>query len=85
MSDKSSLNDSLSYITVGLELGVTIFIFVYGGYRLDLHFDKSPLFLSVGAFLGMLIGFYNLIRVVQSIDKKKKAKKDKNDDIVKWM
>ena len=58
-------------ITIGLQLAVTMLIFVYGGHRLDLYFDKSPLFLVVGTALGMVLGFYHLLKELQVTDKKK--------------
>jgi F0F1-type ATP synthase assembly protein I len=55
------------HITVGLQLAVTILIFVYGGYWLDGKFDKRPLFLAIGTVLGMTVGFYNLLKELKAI------------------
>ena len=57
-------------ITIGLQLAVTMLIFVYGGHRLDLYFDKSPLFLVIGTALGMVLGFYHLLKELQVTGKK---------------
>ena len=70
-------------ITIGLQLGITVFIFVYAGYRLDLYLDKSPLFVAIGTVLGMGIGFYHLMKELNSETKKEESDKDKKT--VKWM
>ena len=54
-----------THITAGLQLGITIFIFVYAGYRLDLYFEKSPLFVVIGTAFGMVTGFYHLMKELQ--------------------
>lgn len=60
----------LAHLTIGLQLAITILIFVYGGYRLDLHFNRSPLFLVLGTVIGMVLGFYHLMKNLQSTMKK---------------
>ncbi|PKL18655.1 MAG: hypothetical protein CVV49_05075 [Spirochaetae bacterium HGW-Spirochaetae-5] len=57
-------------ITIGLQLAITMLVFVYGGHRLDLYFDKSPLFLVIGTASGMVLGFYHLLKDLQVNDKK---------------
>ena len=87
---KNSAQDVFAHVTVGIQLALTIFIFVYGGYRLDLYFDKSPLFLAIGAALGMAAGFYNLMK--QLTGSSGKGEQDREEDReeeekkkVKWM
>lgn len=58
-------------ITVGMQLGLTVAAFVYAGYWLDLRYDKTPLFLSVGAIVGMIIGFYHMIKELGRLNPKK--------------
>lgn len=76
-----------AHITIGLQLAITMLIFVYGGYRLDLYFDKSPLFLIVGTILGMCLGFYHLLKDLQ-VDSKKdeypKKEDEQNKKRIKW-
>jgi F0F1-type ATP synthase assembly protein I len=59
-----------AHLTIGLQLAITILIFVYAGYRLDLHFKKSPIFLLIGTILGMSLGFYHLMKDLSSENKK---------------
>lgn len=44
----------------------------YIGYRLDLKFGKSPLFIVTGVFAGFILGFYRLIKVVNELEKDRK-------------
>ena len=59
-----------AHLTIGLQLAITILIFVYAGYRLDLHFNKSPIFLLIGTVLGMSLGFYHLMKDLSTENKK---------------
>ena len=76
-------------MTIGIQLAITILIFVYGGYRLDLHYNRSPLFVSIGAALGMVIGFYNLMKELSAenirSEREKKDEENKSRKKVKWM
>jgi len=72
-------------ITIGMQLAITILIFVYGGYRLDLHYNKSPLFLAAGTIIGMCIGFYHLFKELADLSRREKEA-GKNEKTVrkKW-
>lgn len=70
-------------ITVGLQLGITVAVFVYGGYRLDIYNNTSPVFLLIGASLGMGIGFYNLLKEMQGMKRKSTDQTEEKKD--KWM
>ena len=76
-----------AHITIGLQLAITMLIFVYGGHRLDLYFDKSPLFLIAGTIIGMSLGFYHLLKDLQ-VDGKKdeypKKEDEQNKKRIKW-
>ncbi|MFA5518281.1 MAG: AtpZ/AtpI family protein [Spirochaetota bacterium] len=72
-------------ITIGMQLAIIILLFVYGGYRLDLHFNKSPLFVGIGTVLGMVIGFYHLFKELDSMAKREKEAKKKGKQVrKKW-
>ncbi len=51
-----------AYASVGLELVIPVALLTYGGYRLDGRLDTLPLFLLLGVFLGMAVGFYSVYR-----------------------
>ena len=42
----------------------SILIFTYFGWMIDREIDSSPFAILIGMLLGMIIGFYHLIRVV---------------------
>ena len=42
----------------------SILIFTYFGWIIDRKIDSSPLAILVGMLLGLVIGFYHLIKVV---------------------
>jgi len=87
MANDNSGKAVFAHVTIGLQLAITMLIFVYGGYRLDLYFDKSPLFLITGTIIGMCLGFYHLLKDLQGDDKKKDGlgnKKNQNNKRIKW-
>lgn len=42
----------------------SILIFTYFGWIIDREIDSSPFAILIGMLLGMIIGFYHLIKVV---------------------
>ncbi len=74
-----------AHITIGIQLAITMVIFVIGGNKLDVHYDTSPLFLIIGTVFGMGIGFYHLLKDLQEPEKKKEDDEDiKKRESVKW-
>lgn len=71
-----------AHITIGIQLAITILVFVLAGNWLDVRFNKSPLFLIIGTAFGMAIGFYHLLKDLQGEEKKDKRHKEKKR--VKW-
>ena len=49
---------SASYTLIG-----SILIFTYAGWYYDNHNGTSPIALLIGLFLGLIVGFYHLIKV----------------------
>jgi len=78
-----------THITIGLQLAITILLFVYGGYYIDSRYDKSPVFTTIGAFLGMILGFYSFMREIQQEEKMQKTDKEecnrKEKKRIRWM
>lgn len=84
---RNSSQAVFAHITIGLQLAITMIIFVYGGHRLDQYFHKSPLFLVAGTVIGMCLGFYHLLKDLQVGDKKKPMNDDETEHKrkrVKW-
>lgn len=83
MEKKRSSNQVIfANVTIGLQLAITIFIFVWAGYKIDLHYNTSPVFLAVGTVLGMAVGFYHLMK--QLGDQDRKDENDEKKKRVKW-
>jgi len=84
---KKKSNSAFAHITMGIELAVIMLVFVYGGYKLDVTFDKMPLFICLGAAVGMGAGLYNMMRGLKALEKTMKENKEENEGekSVKWM
>ena len=74
-----------THITLGLQLAITIFIFVYAGHYLDNKYQKSPLFLAIGTVIGMGIGFYHMMKELQRDEKSDDDDDDDEKKRVRWM
>ncbi len=74
-----------AHITIGLQLAITILLFVFGGHKLDSYYHKSPLFVTLGAVVGMVLGFYQLIRELRRIDDRQEKISKKVKEKKRWM
>jgi F0F1-type ATP synthase assembly protein I len=77
---KSTSQAVFSHITIGVQLAFTIFVFVYGGFLLDEKMKTAPFFLSIGALVGMVLGFVNLIRETNRISTQEASERKKNEE-----
>ncbi|NLI69397.1 MAG: AtpZ/AtpI family protein [Firmicutes bacterium] len=77
------------YINLALSFGimmvVSLFLGLYGGDWLDRRLGTSPIFMILGIFLGVGIGFYSLFAELEGLMKQKsgdkvKREKDREDD-----
>ena len=50
---------------LGLDIAGPVVVLIFVGYKLDQWLDSGPWLLVLGAFLGMAVGFYSLIRRVR--------------------
>ncbi len=60
----------MRFAAVGTQFGLTITLFVLGGYWLDQKTGQSPLFTVLGVFLGFGVGMASLISQVLGEPKK---------------
>ena len=83
---KNKKNRPVNHITAGIQLGATIFVFMYIGYFFDSKYAKTPIFTVIGASLGMIIGFYLLLKSLLSkkTDEQEPSWKQ-SDDKDKWL
>ncbi len=59
-------------ITLGLQMGIMVSIFVYGGYRVDRSLGVFPLFLFSGTIVGIASSIYLLLKEVHAEEGEKK-------------
>jgi ATP synthase protein I len=60
----SYFKDYAPYLTLGIQLAVTVAAFAFLGIWLDKKFDSSPWFTIGCSFFGVFAGLYNFIKVV---------------------
>lgn len=83
MNKKKTSYAVFQYSTIGIQLAATVTLFVVGGYKLDEYLDRTPVLTIIGAFAGMGIGFYHLIKQLKEIDAREKSKE--NQERKKWL
>ena len=78
---KSSFSDSFRdagpYLTLGLELGVTMIVWAVIGYLLDRWLDTLPWFTLAGMAIGMVSLVMQLIRAARRPTDEKKTREKK--------
>ena len=71
----SAMGDAAPYLGLGIEIMLSMVVFVFLGYFADGWLGTSPWLLIVGAFLGLVATGVTLWRAVQDIDARSRAKK----------
>ncbi len=67
---KKPLNKYIRLTGVGLQMGITIYLFVYLGKWLDVKYpNENEIFTIIFTLLGIVVSFYSLLRQVKSINK----------------
>ena len=79
VSWQQSLHEASSYISLGMQMALTMVFFVTGGYFLDRWLGTEPWLLLVGAVLGMTAVFIHLFRLVAQLNKKSEARRRAKD------
>ncbi len=67
---KRSTPSGLEFAGIGLQLGLTIVAFVFGGIWLDDRLHTSPWFVLVCTFAGAAGGFYSIYRRVMAAERR---------------
>jgi F0F1-type ATP synthase assembly protein I len=83
LNKRKTSGSVFAYSTIGIQLAATVTLFVVGGYNLDEYRKTTPVFTVIGAFLGMVIGFINLLRQLQAMERQQK--KEINKERNKWL
>ena len=58
------------YLNISYTLIGAIALFGYIGHWLDEKLGAEPYLLLIGIFIGLVLGYYNMIKVIQGLDKK---------------
>ena len=58
------------YLTLGIQLIVTILLCIFAGHWADGKFDTSPLLTLIGGLVGIAAGFYHFFKAVLKMDRK---------------
>ena len=92
MAKKNYTRLILAYSTIGIQLAVTLLLFLFLGHWLDERYGSSPWFVLIGTVLGMGVGFYNLMKSLSELDRMLKTGSEDdqgdqtgNKDRRKWM
>ncbi len=67
-ADKDQQKLGMAYVLPSA-LAAPVIVLTLFGYWLDARFHKSPWFTLIGALLGMVSGFINMIRIANRLDK----------------
>lgn len=60
---QSGLREASPYLSLGMQLGMTMAVFAVGGYFLDRLLGTTPWLILVSSVIGMVCVFVRLIRV----------------------
>lgn len=89
MKNLNKNKEVVENVGLGMQMAISLFLFVYAGYRLDVYLETLPLFILVGTFLGLIVAFYylfNELKRLDSLDKMNKANNSKRkNDRNKWL
>ncbi len=68
---KGQLKNALILTGVGLQMGITIYLFVLLGKWLDSHYNNGDnLFIIIGTLLGVSVSLYTVIKLLNRINSK---------------
>ena len=65
--DPSSETSPWAYASLGMQIVVTVLVFIYIGFRIDRHWQTKPWGLVSGAVLGIIVSLYNFLKIVSQI------------------
>ncbi len=68
------------YLNIGYVWASSVILFTLLGWFLDKQWDTRPYLTIIGAFLGVVTGFYNFIKTVFSLEKKQEKKVEENQN-----
>jgi F0F1-type ATP synthase assembly protein I len=66
-----------SFAGLGIQLAISILLFLYLGQWLDGKLGTDPLLLIVGVFVGAAVGIYNMYHVLTAAQRKEGKEREK--------
>ena len=75
-SMREAYRELAPFMTIGLQLALTVIAFYFVGYWADQKFATSPLCSLIGIALGMIGGFVKLFRSVAQLNRRQQASKE---------
>ena len=73
----SGASSAASFAGLGIQLVISILLFLYLGQWLDKKFGTDPMLLVVGVFAGAALGIYNMYHVLTAAHRKAREEKEK--------
>jgi len=58
-------------LQIGFSVAFSTVFFILIGRWFDQHYDKSPLFIALGAFIGLTVSLYLVWQIVKPLQEKK--------------
>ncbi|MCD6360066.1 MAG: AtpZ/AtpI family protein, partial [Armatimonadetes bacterium] len=56
---------ALRLVGLGWYIGICVFLGLWGGLWLDTRFDTKPILLFIGLFLGLVVAFCGVYRMIK--------------------
>jgi ATP synthase protein I len=75
----ASYRDVSPYLGLGLQLAVSILVFLFLGRWVDGKLGTTPVFMIIGAFVGAAGGMISFIRVAMRLNEENKRKKKEHE------
>ncbi len=73
----SGAGSAASFAGLGIQLAISILLFLYLGQWLDKKLGTDPLLLIVGVFVGATVGIYNMYHVLTAAQRKEQKERGK--------
>lgn len=64
---KKPSDNPFTYVGLAFQMGVTIYLFVWLGKKLDVYYQTGKLFLIIGTLTGVAISLYALLKQMRKL------------------
>ena len=73
----SGAGSAASFAGLGIQLAISILLFLYLGQWLDKKLGTGPFLLIVGVFVGAAVGIYNMYHMLTAAQRKEQKEREK--------